>query len=162
MEAPVSLEALMTKSRKYGDDFIINGQKIFITNAHKADYLLTLLRTDAKAAKRSKSLSLFLVPVRNNPGIEIVPLKKFTIKGASACEIFFENARVPGRNQPRARPDHRLDSRVEELLAVDSVLENHLCQALRHEKEQSLCRLNHQSKGPAYSGFSCAQRRSQR
>jgi acyl-CoA dehydrogenase len=98
MEAPVSLEALMTKSRKYGDDFIINGQKIFITNAHKADYLLTLLRTDAKAAKRSKSLSLFLVPVRNNPGIEIVPLKKFTIKGASACEIFFENARVPAKN----------------------------------------------------------------
>jgi acyl-CoA dehydrogenase len=92
------LGSLKTSARPEGDDFIINGQKIFITNAHKADYLLTLLRTDAKAAKRSKSLSLFLVPVRNNPGIEIVPLKKFTIKGASACEIFFENARVPAKN----------------------------------------------------------------
>jgi acyl-CoA dehydrogenase len=63
------VEALKTTSRKYGDDFIINGQKIFITKAHKADYLLTLLRTDARAAKRSKSLSLF-----------------------------FENARVPAKN----------------------------------------------------------------
>jgi acyl-CoA dehydrogenase len=92
------LGSLKTMAQKDGDNFRISGQKIFITNAHKADYLLTLVRTDEKSVKRAKSLSLFLVPVRDNPGIEIVPLKKFTIKGASACEIFFDNAKVPAEN----------------------------------------------------------------
>lgn len=92
------LGALKTSAVADGEDFIVNGQKVFITNAHRADYLLTLVRTDETAAKKSRSLSLFLVPVRNNPGIEIHPLKKFTIKGASACEIFFDNARVPAKN----------------------------------------------------------------
>ena len=39
-----------------------------------------------------------MIPVKDNPGIKIVPLKKFTIKGASACEIFFDDARVPAAN----------------------------------------------------------------
>jgi acyl-CoA dehydrogenase len=92
------LGALKTFARQDGDHFIVNGQKIFITNAHKADYLLTLVKTDETASRKAKSLSLFLIPVKDNPGIEIVPLKKFTIKGASACEIFFDNATVPGKN----------------------------------------------------------------
>lgn len=92
------LGALKTFARQDGDHFIVNGQKIFITNAHKADYLLTLVKTDETASRKAKSLSLFLIPVKDNPGIEIVPLKKFTIKGASACEIFFDNATVPARN----------------------------------------------------------------
>jgi len=92
------LGALKTFARQEGDNFIVNGQKIFITNAHKADYLLTLVKTDETAFKKTKSLSLFLIPVKDNSGIEIVPLKKFTIKGASACEIFFDNATVPEKN----------------------------------------------------------------
>jgi alkylation response protein AidB-like acyl-CoA dehydrogenase len=92
------LGALKTVARQDGDNFIVNGQKIFITNAHRADYILTLVKTDETTSKKAKSLSLFVIPVRDNPGIEIVPLKKFTIKGASACEIFFDNATVPARN----------------------------------------------------------------
>jgi len=92
------LGALKTFARQDGDHFIVNGQKIFITNAHKADYLLTLVKTDETASRKAKSLSLFVIPVKDNPGIEIVPLKKFTIKGASACEIFFDNATVPAKN----------------------------------------------------------------
>ncbi len=92
------LGALKTFARQDGDNFVVNGQKIFITNAHKADYLLTLVKTDETASRKAKSLSLFLIPVKDNPGIEIVPLKKFTIKGASACEIFFDNATVPAKN----------------------------------------------------------------
>jgi acyl-CoA dehydrogenase len=92
------LGALKTFARQDGDHFIVNGQKIFITNAHKADYLLTLVKTDETASRKAKSLSLFLIPVKDNPGIEIVPLKKFTIKGASACEIFFDNATVSAKN----------------------------------------------------------------
>ena len=92
------LGALKTIARRDRDHFIVNGQKIFITNAHKADYLLTLVKTDETASRKAKSLSLFLIPVKDNPGIEIVPLKKFTIKGASACEIFFDNATVPAKN----------------------------------------------------------------
>jgi acyl-CoA dehydrogenase len=92
------LGAIKTVARPDGKNFIINGQKIFITNAHVADYLLTLVKTDETTPKKSKSLSTFLIPVRDNPGIEIIPLKKFTIKGASACEIFFDNAKVPAAN----------------------------------------------------------------
>jgi alkylation response protein AidB-like acyl-CoA dehydrogenase len=92
------LGALKTVAQQDGDNFIVNGQKIFITNAHKADYLLTLVKTDETASKKAKSLSLFLIPVKDNPGIEIIPMKKFTIKGASACEIFFDNAKVPEKN----------------------------------------------------------------
>jgi acyl-CoA dehydrogenase len=92
------LGALTTFARRDGDNFLVNGQKVFITNAHKADYLLTLVKTDKEAVKKTKSLSLFLIPVKDNPGIKIVPLKKFTIKGASACEIFFDDAFVPAAN----------------------------------------------------------------
>jgi acyl-CoA dehydrogenase len=92
------LGALKTVARQDGDNFIVNGQKIFITNAHKADYLLTLVKTDETTSRKAKSLSLFLIPVKDNPGIEIVPIKKFTIKGASACEIYFDNATVPAEN----------------------------------------------------------------
>jgi acyl-CoA dehydrogenase len=92
------LGALRCTAEPDGDNYLINGQKVFITNAHKADYLLTLVKTDKTAAKKTKSLSLFLVPVKDNPGIKIVPIKKFTIKGASACEIFFDNAPVPAAN----------------------------------------------------------------
>src|SRR4030042_5361742 len=51
------LGALKTVAQQDGDNFIVNGQKIFITNAHKADYLLTLVKTDETASKKAKSLS---------------------------------------------------------------------------------------------------------
>ena len=92
------LGAISTVARSDGNDFIVNGQKIYITNAHMADYILTLVRTDEETEKKSKSLSLFLIPVKNNQGVEIIPLKKFTIKGASACEVFYDHARVPVEN----------------------------------------------------------------
>jgi acyl-CoA dehydrogenase len=92
------LGAITTIARPEGDQFIVNGQKIYITNAHMADFILTLVRTDETTEKKSKSLTLFLIPVKDNPGVKIIPLKKFTIKGASACEVFFDNAKVPAEN----------------------------------------------------------------
>jgi acyl-CoA dehydrogenase len=92
------LGAISTFAKSEGDHFIINGQKVYATNAHKADYLLTLVRTDETTPHKSKSLTTFLIPVKDNPGIEIIPLKKFTINGASACEIFFDNVRVSAEN----------------------------------------------------------------
>ncbi|MBI5591647.1 MAG: acyl-CoA/acyl-ACP dehydrogenase [Deltaproteobacteria bacterium] len=92
------LGAITTTARPEGDHFIVSGQKIYITNAHMADYILTLVRTDETTRKKSKSLTLFLMPVKDNPGVKIVPMKKFTIKGASACEVFFDNAKVPAEN----------------------------------------------------------------
>ncbi len=92
------LGAITTVARAEGDHFVVNGQKIYITNAHMADYILALVRTNEITTHKSRSLSTFLIPVKDNPGVEIIPLKKFTIKGASACEIFFDNARVPAEN----------------------------------------------------------------
>lgn len=60
--------------------------------------MLTLVKTDKTAAKKARSLSLFLIPVKDNPGITIRPIRKFTIKGASACEVFFDDVKVPAAN----------------------------------------------------------------
>jgi acyl-CoA dehydrogenase len=68
------LGALRTFAAPDGNDFVVNGQKVFITNAHKADYLLTLVKTDKENTKKAKSFSLFLIPVKDNPGIKIIPL----------------------------------------------------------------------------------------
>jgi alkylation response protein AidB-like acyl-CoA dehydrogenase len=89
------LGAISTFAVPDGDDFIINGQKVYTSCAHVADYVLTIVKTDDHCTKKTKSLTNFIVDTKNTEGIEIRPLKKFTIKGASACEIFYNNVRVP-------------------------------------------------------------------
>jgi len=92
------LGAIKTVGRREGDYFVINGQKTFISCAHVADYLLTVVRTDETTSNKAKSLTNFIIDVKNTPGIEIKPIKKFTVKGVSACEIFFEDAKVPRKD----------------------------------------------------------------
>ena len=86
------LASLQCQAVLDGPDWVINGQKIWTSNAHESHYLFGLFRTEPGAAKH-KGISYLLVPL-DQPGIEIRPLKQMT-GGTDFNEVFFENARAP-------------------------------------------------------------------
>lgn len=86
------LAALETKAVRDGDDFVVNGQKIWTSYAHIADQCLLVVRTDPSAAKH-KGLTSLLVDMKT-PGITVRPLRMMS--GDSGFnEMFFTNVRVP-------------------------------------------------------------------
>lgn len=91
-EAGSDLANMQCRAVQDGDEFVINGQKRFITSAHFADYLWTGVRTDPDARPKQKGISLLIIDV-NSPGITITPL--WTIIGERTNDVFFDNVRVP-------------------------------------------------------------------
>ncbi len=89
------LASLSTTAVADGDDFIINGQKIWTTGAHRADHIFILARTDAKAPKHH-GLTYFISEMKS-PGIKVRPLL-FMNKSHEYNQVFFDNLRVPRRN----------------------------------------------------------------
>jgi alkylation response protein AidB-like acyl-CoA dehydrogenase len=86
------LASLKTAATRDGDDFVITGQKIWTSQAHRADRILILARTDP-SAPRYKDLSLFGVDMRSK-GVTVRPLKQIT--GQSEFnEVFLDHVRVP-------------------------------------------------------------------
>lgn len=86
------LASLQTKAEIDGDDFVINGQKIWTSDAQRADMIFCLVRTEADAPKH-KGIS-YLIFSMDTPGIEVRPL--MTMTGvASFNEVFFTDVRVP-------------------------------------------------------------------
>ena len=86
------LASLQTRAVKDGDDFIINGTKIWSSNAHKANWCFFLARTDAEAPKH-KGISYFITPM-DAPGISVRPLVNMADEHVFN-EIVFDNVRVP-------------------------------------------------------------------
>jgi alkylation response protein AidB-like acyl-CoA dehydrogenase len=82
--------AAATRAVRDGDDWVINGQKMFTTNAQVADYIFLLARTDPDAAKH-KGLTTFLVPMHSG-GITIAPIR--TISGERTNATFYDDVRV--------------------------------------------------------------------
>src|SRR3990172_4305498 len=86
------LASLQTRAVRDGDDYVINGQKIWTTVAHMSQYMLLLARTDPDAPKH-KGLSYFIVPMKT-PGITVRPL--FNMADTHEFnEVFFEDVRLP-------------------------------------------------------------------
>ncbi len=82
-----------TKAEKSGNEWVINGSKMWCTNASIAEYVIALVRTDAQGGTRS--LSMILVPT-TTPGLHIgPPEKKMGLHGSPTHELTFEDARVP-------------------------------------------------------------------
>jgi len=89
------LVSIRTQAREEGEFFILNGQKVWTTGAHKADYIWMITRTDPDAPKH-KGISEFIVDLKS-PGITIRPI--INIAGVhSFNEVFFEDVKVPKEN----------------------------------------------------------------
>ncbi len=89
------LASLQTRADADGDDYVINGSKIWTTLAHKSDWIHILTRTDQNAPKH-KGISYFLLDMKT-PGIEIRPL--INMAGSHGFnQVFFTDVRVPKRN----------------------------------------------------------------
>ncbi len=86
------LASLQTRAVEDGDYFVINGQKIWTSLAHRADWCILLARTDPDAPKH-KGISYFLLDMKT-PGIEIRPLVDM-MNRHTFNQLFFENVRIP-------------------------------------------------------------------
>ena len=89
--AGTDLAALQTRADADGDDFVINGQKVFTSLASDADYIWLATRTDQDAPKHG-GLSMFLVDMKT-PGIKAEPMD--LLSSHNICTTFFDNVRVP-------------------------------------------------------------------
>ncbi|MDA9050625.1 acyl-CoA dehydrogenase family protein [Pseudomonadales bacterium] len=89
------LASLQTKAVVDGDDYIINGQKVWTSGADKADWIFCLVRTDVEAPKHNGIT--FILFDMTTPGVTVKPIK--LISGLSPfCETFFEDVRAPRKN----------------------------------------------------------------
>lgn len=89
------LASLKTSAVRDGDDYLINGQKIWTSAGDQADWMYALVRTDPQA-KKQEGISFILLDMKS-PGVTVRPIE--LISGRSEfCEVFFDNVRVPARN----------------------------------------------------------------
>ena len=86
------LAALRTKSERDGDDWIINGQKIWTSGAHYSDYGILVTRSDPTVAKH-KGLTFFYLDMKS-PGVEIRPIKQMSGQ-SNFNEVYFTDVRIP-------------------------------------------------------------------
>jgi alkylation response protein AidB-like acyl-CoA dehydrogenase len=94
-DAGSDLASLKTRAELDGDEWVVNGQKVWTTQAQYADYIFLLARTDAHAPKHA-GISYLLVPMKQE-GIEVRPIKQ--VDGTEEFnEVFFTNARCPTDN----------------------------------------------------------------
>ena len=92
--AGTDLASLQTRAVRDGDEYVINGQKIFTTHAHDCEYIWLAVRTDPDAPKH-KGISILLVPT-DSPGFSCTPI--LTLGGERTNATYFENVRVPVSN----------------------------------------------------------------
>ena len=90
------LAALKTAAKLDGDHYVVNGQKIWTSTAHHADWCFCLVRTDPAAKKRQEGISFLLIDMKT-PGITVRPI--VSIDGSHHLnEVFFDDVRVPVEN----------------------------------------------------------------
>jgi alkylation response protein AidB-like acyl-CoA dehydrogenase len=97
------LASLTTRAVRDGEDYVVNGQKMWQGMAHLADWMFTLVRTDPAAPKRQMGITFLLIDLKS-PGITIRPI--ITIDGRHEVnEVFLDDVRVPATNRVGAEND---------------------------------------------------------
>ena len=89
------LAGLITRAVLDGDEWVVNGQKLWSTSAHHADHGMLLARTDP-AAPKHRGITYFVLPM-DQPGVEVRPLHQMN-GHSSFNEVFLTDARVPAAN----------------------------------------------------------------
>ncbi|MGE5576665.1 MAG: acyl-CoA dehydrogenase family protein [Syntrophothermus sp.] len=93
-DAGSDVASIQTTARKGGEDWVVNGRKIFITNGVQADFITLLAKTDPE--KGYDGFSLFIVD-KNTPGFEVTKkVDKVGMHSSDTAELVFDNCRVPG------------------------------------------------------------------
>jgi len=90
-DAGTDLSGLKTTAIREGDEYVVNGQKVFTSHGESADYIWLAVRTDPEAA-RHKGISILIVD-RRSPGITVTPIR--TLGENHTSSVFLENVRVP-------------------------------------------------------------------
>jgi acyl-CoA dehydrogenase len=97
------VSAMQTRARKVGDEYILSGSKIWISNAPVANFFVVFAKTDPDAGR--KGISTFVIE-RDTPGVSVGnPLPKLGQRASHASEIFFDNAAIPAANLLGAEGD---------------------------------------------------------
>ncbi|OBH14902.1 acyl-CoA dehydrogenase family protein [Mycolicibacter sinensis] len=94
-EAGSDLASLRTSARRLGDDYVVNGQKLWASGASYAQWCLLLARTDPDAPKR-KGISYFLLDMAS-PGVQVRPIRN-AVGDQHFCEIFLDDVVIPAAN----------------------------------------------------------------
>lgn len=123
--------SLKTRARRDGDDYVISGSKMWITNGTQADWICLLCNTSDGNPHKNKSL--IVVPLRENGkrvrGVEIQKIRKFGMWSSDTAQIFLDEVRVPARNrigeegmgfiyQMKQFQEERLDGAARRLAAI--------------------------------------------
>lgn len=94
-QAGSDVAQLKTSAKKQGDDYVINGSKMWITNGISCDFYCLLANTSEGPAHKNKSL---IVVPKNTPGVEVSqPIKKIGNQLSDTAQVYFDNVKVPQR-----------------------------------------------------------------
>lgn len=97
-DAGLDTAGIDTTAEKDGDEYVINGTKVWTTGAHVADYIVVLARTEPyDEGKRHEGISLFYVPA-DTLGIETNKIDKLSMRCLGSCEVVFDDVSVPVEN----------------------------------------------------------------
>ncbi|MGY4314047.1 acyl-CoA dehydrogenase family protein [Bradyrhizobium sp. JR3.5] len=93
------VRAIRTRARREGNEYVVNGQKTFITHGHTADLICLAVKTDTSEDNGVRGFSLLLIEADETPGFKRGRrLDKVGLKAQDTAELFFEDARVPVSN----------------------------------------------------------------
>lgn len=95
-DAGSDLQGIRTRARRDGDEWVLSGQKTYISNGQNADFVLVLAKTDPAA--RAKGMSLFIVEADRSGFRRGRKLEKLGQPGADTSELFFDEVRLPAEN----------------------------------------------------------------
>lgn len=94
-QAGTDVQAIRTRAVRDGDDYVVTGSKMFITNAREASFVATVVKTEPDARPPYRGISIMLVD-KGAPGFTVGrQLRKLGYKGVETCELVYDNVRVP-------------------------------------------------------------------